>query len=215
MIDEGAYMSNKMNIVGIGPGAREYLTLKALDVIENSDVLVGSKRSLDLFNNTNAEMVVLEPRDIPKTIKKAVSYLEEGFTVTVLSTGDPGFSGMLKTIKKLSPNTKVNVLPGISSIQLAAAKLEIPWDTANLLTIHGGKAPTEDLLDKLDNSRPNIILPNRHISELAEYLIDHGFSPEHGITICEKLSYPDEQIVHITLEEAKQMDFGYMCVVVI
>ncbi|MDD6285981.1 cobalt-precorrin-7 (C(5))-methyltransferase [Candidatus Methanosphaera massiliense] len=208
-------MSNKMNIVGIGPGAREYLTLKALDVIENSDVLVGSKRSLDLFNNTNAEMVVLEPRDIPKTIKKAVSYLEEGFTVTVLSTGDPGFSGMLKTIKKLSPNTKVNVLPGISSIQLAAAKLEIPWDTANLLTIHGGKAPTEDLLDKLDNSRPNIILPNRHISELAEYLIDHGFSPEHGITICEKLSYPDEQIVHITLEEAKQMDFGYMCVVVI
>ncbi len=206
---------NKMNIVGIGPGSREYLTVGALDIIENSNVLVGSKRSLELFEYVDAEMVLLEPRDIPKTVKKAVSYLEEGFIVTVLSTGDPGFSGMLKTIQKLSPNTKVNVTPGISSVQLAAAKLQIPWDTANLITIHGGKAPTEDLLEKLDSSVKNIVLPNRHISELAEYLIDHGYSPEHEITICEKLSYPDEQIVQVTLGEAKQMEFGYMCIVVI
>ena len=48
-----------------------------------------------------------------------------------------------------------------------------------------------------------------------EYLIDHGYSPEHEITICEKLSYPDEQIVQVTLGEAKNMDFGYMCVVII
>ena len=43
-------MSKKMNIVGIGPGAKEYLTLKAVDIIEHSDVLVGSKRSLELFD---------------------------------------------------------------------------------------------------------------------------------------------------------------------
>ncbi|OED29997.1 cobalt-precorrin-7 (C(5))-methyltransferase [Methanosphaera sp. WGK6] len=208
-------MINKMNIVGIGPGSKEYLTVGAIEVIENSDVLVGSKRSLELFDYVNAEMVVLEPRDIPKTVKKAVTYLEEGFKVSLLSTGDPGFSGMLKTVKRISPNTKLNVIPGISSIQLAAAKLEIPWDTANLITIHGGKEPTEDLLEKIDDTTANIILPNRHISELAKYLIGHGFSPEHSITICEKLSYPDEQIVHITLEEAKQLDFGYMCVVII
>ncbi|WP_455645762.1 cobalt-precorrin-7 (C(5))-methyltransferase [Methanosphaera sp.] len=208
-------MINRMNIVGIGPGSKEYLTISAVEVIENSDVLVGSKRSLELFDYVNAEMVLLEPRDIPKTVKKAVTYLEEGFKVSVLSTGDPGFSGMLKTVKRISPNTKLNVIPGISSVQLAAAKLGIPWDTANLITIHGGKEPTDDLLEKIDDTTANIILPNRHISELAEYLIDHGFSPEHGITICEKLSYPDEQIVHITLEEAKQLDFGYMCVVVI
>ena len=197
---------NKMNIVGIGPGDREYLTLGAIETIENSDVLVGSQRSLDLFDYLDAKMVVLEPRDIPKTVKMAVSYLDDGLKVSVLSTGDPGFSGMLKTIQKLSPKTKVNVIPGISSI---------PWDTANLLTIHGGKAPTDDLLEKLDNTRPNIVLPNRHISELAEYLIDHGYSPEHEITICEKLSYPDEQIVQVTLGEAINMDFGYMCVVII
>lgn len=206
---------NKLNIVGIGPGAREYLTLNALKTIEKSDVLVGSKRSLELFDYLDIHMVILEPRDIPKTVKKAISFLDEGLVVSVLSTGDPGFSGMLKTIQRLSPNTKVNVLPGISSVQLAAAKLAIPWDNANLITIHGGKEPTDDLLDKIDNSKNNIILPNRHISELAEYLIDHGFSPEHKIIICEKLSYPDEQIVHVSLEEAKQMEFGYMCVVVI
>lgn len=206
---------NKMNVVGIGPGDREYLTLLAIDTIENSDVLVGSQRSLDLFEYVDAKFVVLEPRDIPKTVKKAVSYLDDGLKVSILSTGDPGFSGMLKTMQKLSPKTKLNVIPGISSIQLASAKVQVPWDTANLITIHGGKAPTEDLLEKIDPNKANIILPNRHISELAEYLIEHDFSPEHQITICEKLSYPDEQVVQITLEEARRMDFGYMCVVVL
>lgn len=208
-------VSNKMNIVGIGPGAKEYLTLGVVELIENSDVLVGSQRSLDLFDYVNAEMVVLQPRDIPQTVKTAVKYVNEGKVVTILSTGDPGFSGMLKTVQRLSPETKLNVVPGISSVQLAAAKLQIPWDTANLITIHGGKAPTDDLVDRIDNSTANIILPNRHISELAEYLIEHGFSPDTPITICEKLSYPDEQIVKVTLQEATNMDFGYMCVVVI
>lgn len=208
-------MTKKMNIVGIGPGDREYLTIGALKTIENSDVLVGSKRSLEPFDYLDAQMVVLEPRDIPKTVKKAVSFLDDGFNVTILSTGDPGFSGMLKTMQKLSPKTKLNVIPGISSIQLASAKLQIPWDDANLITIHGGRAPTEKLLEELDENKKNIILPNRHISELAEYLIDHGYSPEHEIIICEKLSYPDEQIVHVTLGEARQMEFGYMCIVVI
>lgn len=208
-------MTKKMNIVGIGPGDREYLTIGALETIENSDVLVGSKRSLEPFDYLDAQMVVLEPRDIPKTVKKAVSYLDDGFNVTILSTGDPGFSGMLKTMQKLSPKTKLNVIPGISSIQLASAKLQIPWDDANLITIHGGRAPTEKLLKELDENKKNIVLPNRHISGLAEYLIDHGYSPEHEIIICEKLSYPDEQIVHVTLGEARQMEFGYMCIVVI
>lgn len=208
-------MTKKMNIVGIGPGDREYLTIGALETIENSDVLVGSKRSLEPFDYLDAQMVVLEPRDIPKTVKKAVSYLDDGFNVTILSTGDPGFSGMLKTMQKLSPKTKLNVIPGISSIQLASAKLQIPWDDANLITIHGGRAPTEKLLKELDENKKNIVLPNRHISELAEYLIDHGYSPEHEIIICEKISYPDEQIVHVTLGEARQMEFGYMCIVVI
>ena len=208
-------MSKKMNIVGIGPGAKEYLTLKAVDIIEHSDVLVGSKRSLELFDYVSAEFVVLQPRDIPQTVKTAVDYLNDGLDVTILSTGDPGFSGMLKTVQKLSPQTPLNVVPGISSVQLTSAKVQIPWDTANLMTIHGGKAPSDDVVDMIDKTRDNIILPNRHISELAEYLIDHGFDPKHSITICEKLSYPDERIVKTTLEEAKNMDFGYMCVVVI
>jgi len=208
-------MHDKLNIVGIGPGSKEYLTLGVVDLIENSDVLVGSQRSLDLFDYVNAEFVVLQPRDIPKTVQTAVNKLHDGLVVTVLSTGDPGFSGMLKTVKRLSPETKLNVVPGISSVQLAAAKLQIPWDTANLITIHGGKAPTDDLLERIDESKDNIILPNRHISELAEYLIDNGFNPKHSMVICEKLSYADEQIVRVTLEEARNMDFGYMCVVVL
>ncbi|MDO5851347.1 MAG: precorrin-6y C5,15-methyltransferase (decarboxylating) subunit CbiE [Methanobacteriaceae archaeon] len=208
-------MINKLNIVGIGPGSEEYLTFKAVKTIENTDILVGSKRSLELFEHISAENIELKPKDIPQTLKIALSHLQDGLKVTILSTGDPGFSGMLKTVQKISPKTPLNVIPGISSIQLASARTQIPWDSANLITIHGGKEPTPQLLEQIDNKNKNIILPNRNIGELAEYLIEHGYSPEHEIIICEKLSYPDEQIVHVTLEECRGMDFGYMCIVVI
>lgn len=47
--------------------------------------------------------------------------------------------------------------------------------------------------------RKNIVLPNHHISELNKYLFAHGYSPEHEITIYEKLSFPDEQLYKLHL----------------
>ncbi len=41
---------SKLQLVGIGPGSREYLTFKALKTVESSDILIGSKRALDLFS---------------------------------------------------------------------------------------------------------------------------------------------------------------------
>jgi cobalt-precorrin-7 (C5)-methyltransferase len=209
---------SKLYVVGIGPGSSEYLTVKSQKIVESADILMGSRRSLELFKDVDAEKIEIETRKMEEMMKLAVSNVGEGKSVALLSTGDPGFSGVLKPILKLINGLEggidVEVVPGVSSIQICAAKLQIPWDDSNIVTLHG-KGNSEDVLKLVDNGKPTIILPNRSVEELADFLSDNGVDPEREIAVCEKLSYPDEKIVKTTLNEVLNMKFSYMCVVVV
>jgi len=209
---------SKLYVVGIGPGSSEYLTVKAQKTVESADILMGSRRSLELFKDVDEEKIEIEAREMEEMMKLAVSHVEKGKSVALLSTGDPGFSGVLKPILKLINGLEggidVEVVPGVSSIQICAAKLQIPWDDSNIVTLHG-KGNSEDVLKLVDNGKPTIILPNRSVEELADFLSDNGVDPEREIAVCEKLSYPDEKIVKTTLNEVLNMKFSYMCVVVV
>ena len=136
---------SKLYIVGIGPGSADYLTFKAKKIVYSVDILVGSKRALDLFPETGEEQIQLDADNMESKLKLAVSKVIKGKSVALLSTGDPGFSGILKPILELSGDVEIEVVPGISSLQLCAAKLQIPWDNANLITLHG-KGISKELL---------------------------------------------------------------------
>jgi len=150
----------------------------------------------------------------------AVNLVHKGTSVCVLSTGDPGFSGVLKPIKRiikekrLEKNINLEVIPGISSLQLCAARLEISWDEADLMTFHGRENSLE-VIDILDNGRPTIALPSKSTKDMAQFLLDNGVDPQRKVAICERLSYSDEKVVSSTLQEVAHSDFTYMCVMVI
>lgn len=205
---------SKLYIVGIGPGSSEYLTYKAKEIANSAEVLVGSKRALELFPENQGEKLELNSKNIKTILKQAVSNAIDDKSVTLLSTGDPGFSGILKPILKLSKNIDVEVIPGISSIQLCAAKLHIPWDDADLIALHG-KGVSQEVLEVLENGKPTIILPNFDVKEIARYLLDNGIEPAKQVVVCEKLSYPDEKIVKTSLKDILKENFSYMCVMVI
>ena len=205
---------SKLYIVGIGPGSLEYLTFKARRIVESSDILIGSKRALELFDDVNNEKIQLLAGNMEEIFKLAVYKACKGNVVTLLSTGDPGFSGVLKPVLNLSDNIDIEVVPGISSIQLCAAKLEIPWDNANIITMHG-KGITDEIISMLSNGKTTIILPNSTVAELANFLLENGIDPDRDIAVCEKLSYSDEKIFKTTLKEISNMKFNYMSVLVI
>jgi cobalt-precorrin-7 (C5)-methyltransferase len=207
---------SKLYLVGTGPGSMEYLTLKALEVVKSVDILVGSRRALKLFGDFNGERVELGARNVDTALKKAVREVSSGKNVAILSTGDPGFSGTLKPILKLIKNMEINleVVPGVSSIQIASARLKLPWDDSDIVTMHG-KGNSLDVLKLLDNGKPTLILPNRSVDELAAFLIKNGVKPSRKVAVCEKLSYPDERIIKTTLNKVLGMEFSYMCVVVV
>ncbi|MGB9936407.1 MAG: precorrin-6y C5,15-methyltransferase (decarboxylating) subunit CbiE [Methanobacterium sp.] len=206
-------MVPKLYIVGIGPGSKDYLTQAALNAVEMSDVVFGSKRALDLFEN-KIEKIELDAKKMNKSFENALLQVKDGKTVSILSTGDPGFSGILKPILKLNNDIKIEVIPGVSSIQLCAAKLLIPWDEANIITMHG-KGNSEDVLGIINNGKPSIILPDFNPAKLAEFLIKNGIDKGRKTAVCEKLSYKNEKVVEGSLEDIQGMEFSYMSVMVI
>jgi cobalt-precorrin-7 (C5)-methyltransferase len=201
-------------IVGIGPGSREYLTFKAEQTVKSADFLIGSRRALELFKDSKASKFELGVNNIGEMLQLAVSKARQQNLVVVLSTGDPGFSGILSPILNIVGDLDLEVIPGISSIQACAAKLQIPWDEANIITMHG-KGISEEIIKMLENGKPTIILPNRTIEELGNFLIGKGIDPTRKVGICEKLSYPGEKIIKKTLKEVLNEKWGYMCVFVV
>ncbi|MCC7562064.1 MAG: cobalt-precorrin-7 (C(5))-methyltransferase [Methanobrevibacter arboriphilus] len=209
---------SKLFIVGVGPGSKDYLTEKAKNIVKSADVTIGSWRAINVFDDIG-EVIGLDVKDLQEKLENAVDLAKNGKKVCVLSTGDPGFSGVLKTIKKIAENknfdqNSIEVIPGISSLQLAAAKNRISWDEANIMTFHG-RENISDILNVIDNGLPTIALPSKSVKDMAKFLLDNGVDENRKVTICEKLSYPEEKIITTSLKEVLTSDFSYMCVMII
>jgi cobalt-precorrin-7 (C5)-methyltransferase len=107
-----------------------------------------------------------------------------------------------------------DVVPGVSSVQICASKLKIPWDEANVITMHG-KGISDELISILDNGKPTMILPNTTVEETTRYLLDKCVDPNRKVSVCENISYDDEKIINTTLKGVLNNKFGYMCVMVV
>lgn len=211
-------MENKIYIIGIGPGSSEYLTKKAVDTVKTSDYTVGSTRAIDLFDDVNNK-IAFNVKDLLDKLEKGVDLAIEGNTVSILSTGDPGFSGVLNTVLRIAneknfPEEKIEVIPGISSLQLAAARNHIQWDNANVMTFHG-RENIEDILKVINNGKTTIALPSKKVRDMAQFLLDNGVGEHREVVVCERLSYDDEKIVRSTLKDIANSEFTYMCIMVI
>ncbi len=211
-------MENKIFIIGIGPGSSEYLTKKAIDTVKASDYTVGSTRAIDLFEDVNNK-IAFNVGDLLEKLEKGVDLAIKGNTVSILSTGDPGFSGVLNTVLRIAndknfPKENIEVIPGISSLQLAAARNYIQWDNANVMTFHG-RENIQDILEVINNGKPTIALPSRKVRDMAQFLLDNGVDESRKVVVCERLSYDDEKIVASTLKDIANSEFTYMCIMVI
>ena len=211
-------MTGKIFIVGIGPGSSEYLTKKAIDTVKTSDYTVGSTRAIELFDDVNNK-IAFNVKDLLDKLEEGVQLALDGNTVSILSTGDPGFSGVLNTVLRISAKKgfgkeNIEVVPGISSLQLAAAKNHIQWDNANVMTFHG-RENIEEILPVINNGKTTIALPSRKVKDMAQFLLDNGVSEDRKVVVCERLSYPNERIVESTLKDIAQSEFTYMCIMII
>jgi cobalt-precorrin-7 (C5)-methyltransferase len=213
----------KVCIVGAGPGSEDYVTPIARKTVQNADVVLGAERALILFaDDVRGETVKLTAKTMNAALKRTVELAKKGRSVAILSTGDPGFSGLLRTFSRIArgQDIQVNVIPGISSVQVCAARLGIPWDEAELFTLHEGATANkkEKLSKAVENGRTVILLPDAKEfppSEIAKFLLKRGVDQATEAFICENITLDSEKITRNTLREAATAAFGPLCVMVI
>jgi precorrin-3B C17-methyltransferase len=125
-------MPEKIFLVGIGPGKREHMSLRAIDAIKEADVIVGYRTYLGLVKDLIKEKEVI-PRGMKQEVERAKLAVEkalEGKKVAVVSSGDPGVyamaSAVFEYLKEKNIFLDVDVIPGITAASAASALLGSP-----------------------------------------------------------------------------------------
>ncbi len=214
----------KINIVGVGPGSPDFVTPAAKKAVQQAQLVIGAQRSINLFTeDIKGETVVLTAKNLQGALKQAAKSAKAGKDVALLSTGDPGFSGLLHTVLEsdLFQTGDINVIPGVSSIQACAARLYISWDNARLFTFHEGEV-TENQKEKLVSAfqcgRTILLLPDSRSfapKDIAALLIETGANKKTPVYICQNMTLENEKITSSTLGEILEQTFGSLCVMVI
>ncbi len=135
-----------ITIVGCGPGSPEYITPLALKVIKGAEILVGARRLLDLFPDHQAKTVI-EMEDKVETVLEEMARCQDR-PMVVLVSGDPGLSSLARPVIGRFGREACRVIPGISSIQVAFARLGLDWGKARIIDAHG-QDPKTDLQEIL------------------------------------------------------------------
>lgn len=213
----------KITIVGVGPGSPEYVTPIVKKAVQNAQLVIGAERALNLFlGDVKGEALALTAKNVDEVLAQAVESAEKGKDVVLLSTGDPGFSGLLGTFLNVtkSAGVEVAVVPGISTLQVCAARLCMCWDEASLFSFHKGTNGEKKakLVEAVKKGNDVLLLPDPKAfspDAVAKFLIDNGVNGEMLASVCENLTLSNERIVTSTLEEISKTSFGSLCVMAI
>lgn len=208
--------SHKIIVAGIGPGNPAYMVPEAVQAIEKAQVLVGGKRALAQFaaSEVGKQKTMAIGGDIPAVMDFIGENLSQQ-NVVVMVSGDPGYYSLLDALRRSFPQEAIQVIPGISSFQLAFARLALPWHEAELLSFHG-RVPIEGKLTYSKGRLLGMLTDSKYNSHtISELLMERGWPPEAELAICSRLSYEDEAIVKTTLGQAGNLPVQGNCVLVV
>ena len=125
-------MKGRIYIVGIGPGSREHMSGRAVEVLTSADIVTGYKTYTRLVAGfVDPEKIISSAmkQEVPRC-REALSLASGGKSVALVSSGDPGIYGMaglmLEIIARENAPVDVEVVPGITSLSAAAAILGAP-----------------------------------------------------------------------------------------
>lgn len=201
----------RVNIVGIGPGNPELLTGAAIKAIKESNILIGDKRMLAAFAEADKKNYdTIKTADI---VEIAASANPEKDVLAVLVSGDVGFFSLAKTISGKLPDCECVRYCGISSLVYFAAKLQLSWDDAKIVSMHGRK---QNLVAAVaENKKVFSLTGGEHTPQmLCAQLCEHGLD-DVQVYVGENLSYPEEKITVGTAAEISKQNFPSLSVMMV
>jgi len=164
--------------VGVGPGM---LTLKAAEVIGKARLIYGSERAIEMVSghiDSECDVRVIEDY---KALRKLPG------EAVVLSTGDPMLSGL--------GYLEGEIVPGISSMQIACARLKVSQLKVVPITVHGREMNPEAIIEEVDRGKCVFLLvdDSTDLPGLCREMEDKGLSRD--VAVLFDLGYPEESIL--------------------
>ncbi|MBI5633454.1 MAG: precorrin-6y C5,15-methyltransferase (decarboxylating) subunit CbiE [Nitrospirae bacterium] len=223
---------NKVYVIGIG---YRPLNTRARELILNSEVILSSKRLYEVFQRYAEFDEVKDRVRVINKVDETISFLHtslithhSSLPLILLASGDPLFFGIGRKALEEFGHDKVEILPDLSSIQVAFAAIGEPWDNAFLMSLHGGPDPEKrrrlpyelkDIPALLEQHNKIAVLTDKenNPSVIARKLASAVSRQPSAVRIfvCERLGYPDERVSSGTPEEIAGMSFGDPNVVIL
>lgn len=199
-----------ITIVGCGPGSMDCLTGEAVRAIESAEVLVGAKRLLDMFPDSGAERI-----EVGTYIERALDEIGDRQTskkVAVLVTGDPGLCSLARPVIRQFGREACRIIPGISSVQVAFARVGVDWYGSRVVSVHGREPDAS--LETLAAERKIAILTEGTAS--LSWAADLASKMEDvRVFICEDLTLESERVRDINVSALRSAEVSSRTIVLL
>lgn len=203
-------MNNPCRIVGVLDNGADGLSPRALAHIEEADLVIGGTRVLDLFAGRLSPHA--ERRDLTGKLNQVPEWIRAAQAadrrVVVLATGDPLCHGIAGYLQAQLCIEACEVLPNITTVQLACARLGLPWQDMKIVSVHSrdagewrdGAGPEHGLYNILRAAQHHDRLalftsPDNTPDRIARLLVQAGLDAEFRVAVAERLLQENENIV--------------------
>ena len=218
----------KVFAVGVGPGSPKYVTEIVKEIVQNCDIIIGYKYTLKTIERfiEGKEIYEITMSDQEKSYQKILPELGDR-TLVIPFTGDVNFSESEVVDRLIEIFGEVEIVPGISSIQVAASRAKVPLDKSKVITMHV-TTPIEDKKLELQKAlidgfsvvlvpRPWPKQPDKHFmpSEIAVYLRENGFETNKmKVHVFEAITTENETKFEGTVKDMEGKEFSDLSVMV-
>jgi len=218
----------KIYAVGVGPGSPKYVTEIVKEIIQSCDIVIGYKYTLktieDLLEGKEIHEITMSNQE--ESFQKILPVLGER-SLVIPFTGDVNFSESEVVDRLIEIFGDVEIIPGISSIQVAASKAQVPLDKSKVITMHVTTSIEEKKLDlqkALIDGFSVILVPrpwpsqpekNFMPSEIAIYLKENNFPTEDmKVHVFEALTTENETSLVGVVKDLEGKEFSDLSLMV-
>jgi precorrin-6y C5,15-methyltransferase (decarboxylating) CbiE subunit len=218
----------KIYAIGVGPGSPKYVTEIAKEIIQNCDIVIGYKYTLKTIESLlkGKEVHEITMSNQEDSYQKVLPVLGDR-SLVIPFTGDVNFSESEVVDRLIELFGNVEIIPGISSIQMAASKTRVPLDKSKVITMHVTSSIEEKKLDLqkalIDGysvilvPRPWPKQPDKHFmpSEISKYLKENNFpTNKMKVHVFEALTTENETSFEGTVKDLEGKEFSDLSVMV-
>ena len=197
--------SNKINVVGLGPGNIKYLSTVGIDCVKEAEIIVGSTRQL-----SDLKTIISEKQEIYilGKLSELIAYLKENIEkkITIIVSGDTGYYSLVPYLSKNLSKDILNIIPNISSYQYLFSKLGENWQNFRLASVHGREFDYVKNID--DKEIAGLVLLTDDIQnpyEVSKNLYNNGIR-NLTVIVGENLSYDNEKITILEIEDYEKLN---------